>query len=839
MNISDELERILKEMDSDEQRKAQESNVAKQMALLADGGTPTGVTKKTPTGANDLIKELKEQMYGADPVNTYMPTQQDFSTQLMQYLAQMFMPGLVQQGQYNVPTAAHGNYADVPSHASGGSIGYHQPGSLEQNMMALGGHRALPIIMALHKANGGRIDLPKFAGGGDLSVSEQLAQDVGTYPSQLMPGVPQDTSDKEPSPYPFVAYHKSTLSNDPYNPDPPYFPGPDKPGVQSLDPISVHMQTPSFLQNLGENILGAADLGKTLVGGTLGMVPATLETVGRMFSGPHIADIYEQALNHWTPDLMTQRGKEMGEDLAEFMRDYKIPLALPELMAFEGALGPGAGAALRKSNQALKALEPEAGTLGSNLGNVFYSALDNAAQGIKRKVGTGAEFMQELMGKGGIKQSEITERGLGDLMEAPKMTHEQFMKALEDKPLPATEVKIKDGNGDNSNLPTHERWTLPGGDNYREMLIKAPKKIEKGYKSPNGAFFTEEELADPVTRKTVEKIGLSPAERDVSDHFGGVSSHFGGEPNILASMRLKDRTGPNGEKLLHLEELQSDWHQQGREKGYIPSDMQKAKDNIQKRLNEIDAERTPLYERQTLLENAYNKKSYTDELSAIQTQLNNLQREYAPLANQLSTGLAGVPDAPFKKNWEEMALKRLIHHAAENNYDGIVVTPGAEQADRYSLAKHISNLHYSGSSLFAFDPEGNEVIYRTGVRPQDLPELVGKELADKLMSQEPIDNHRSLHGVDLQVGGEGMKGFYDKKVPNILNGIGKKYGVKTELNAYPIETEPANRLQVGEMTYVDPAKFAQVHHFPITEDMKKDVLSNGLPMYRNGGLVQI
>jgi hypothetical protein len=39
-------------------------------------------------------------------------------------------------------------------------------------------------------------------------------------------------------------------------------------------------------------------------------------------------------------------------------------------MAFEGALGPGAGAALRKSNQALKALEPEAGTLGSNLGNV-------------------------------------------------------------------------------------------------------------------------------------------------------------------------------------------------------------------------------------------------------------------------------------------------------------------------------------------------------------------------------------------------------------------------------------------------------------------------------------
>ena len=368
-------------MDSDEQKKAQESNVAKQMALLADGGTPTGVPKKTPTGANDLIKELKEQMYGADPVNTYMPTQQDFSTQLMQYLAQMFIPGLVQQGQYNVPTAAHGNYADVPSHASGGSIGYHQPGSLEQNMMALGGHRALPIIMALHKANGGRIDLPKFAGGGDLSVSEQLAQDLG---------VPQDTSDKEPSPYPYVAYQKSTV---------PYDPGPDKPGVQSLDPISVHMQKPSFLQNLGENILGAADLGKTLVGGTLGMVPAALETGARMFTSPNTAqDIYEQALSHYTPDLMTQRGKEMGEDLAGFMQDYKIPLALPELMAFEGALGPGAGAALRKSNQALKALEPEAGTLGSNL--QMQKELASKEDALRLYHGSPEENLSQVQDKG-------------------------------------------------------------------------------------------------------------------------------------------------------------------------------------------------------------------------------------------------------------------------------------------------------------------------------------------------------------------------------------------------------------------------------------------------------
>ena len=35
----------------------------------------------------------------------------------------------------------------------------------------------------------------------------------------------------------------------------------------------------------------------------------------------------------------------------------------------------------------------------------------------------------------------------------------------------------------------------------------------------------------------------------------------------IGHVRFNDRTGPNGEKLLHLEELQSDWHQKGRTKG--------------------------------------------------------------------------------------------------------------------------------------------------------------------------------------------------------------------------------------------------------------------------------
>jgi len=377
MNISDELEKILNDMDEDEKRKLEESNTAKSMALLADGGTPTGVSKKAPA-SNDLIHELRAQMYGADPANTNMPMQQDFATQLMQYLAQMYFPGLVQQGQANVPTAAQGNYADVPSHANGGSVGYHQPGSLEQNMLALGGHRALPIIMALHKAAGGSVDLPKFKGGGDLGVSESVAQSAG---------IPQDyfgSDQSEPSPYPYVSYSNTTVPNGP---------APDRAGVQSLDPISVRVQKPSFLQNLGEDILGAADVGKTLMLGTAGMIPGTAEFMAKALekaltgdNSKSAQDLYAESLSHYTPDLLTERGKEMGGDLMSFMERNKIPLAIPELMPFEEALGSGAGAAMRKSDEALKSLEPPPGTLAMN---VYHGTPHKFEKFDASKIGTG------------------------------------------------------------------------------------------------------------------------------------------------------------------------------------------------------------------------------------------------------------------------------------------------------------------------------------------------------------------------------------------------------------------------------------------------------------------
>jgi hypothetical protein len=515
-------------------------------------------------------------------------------------------------------------------------------------------------------------------------------------------------------------------------------------------------------------------------------------------------------------------------------------------------------------------------------GKPFHSAVDKTAALLKRKSGTGAEFMKELMGIPGIKQTEIQERGLGDLLGAPRMTHDQFMANLATRPAPAIGEKVF-GNPDKEQLEQinnlayefaykhfyddlrdqgedhdtaeeearslaldsahhaayqnkaekqlkiepsyHGQWTLPGGKNYREMLIKAPKGVDNQEKimeleaklrrAPN----TNNQEQDQWNKLYNQIRDLKAQQAASPESFQGNPNHFGGEPGILASMRLKDRTGPNGEKLLHLEELQSDWHQQGRDKGY-QGDIPELTPEQKERIEELGGK----------IRHGLGTSAEIDESKALRDQA--LKR------------LKATPDAPFKKNWEEMALKRLIHHAAEKGYHGIVVTPGAEQAKRYNIGNHIGQLNADEYDIAgdrqwrinAKDKSGNKIpISSQYLTDEELAGHVGKELANKIIT----DRGGEYSGLDLHVGGEGMKGFYDKKVPNILNSIGKKYGVKTELGGIPLQTKPERIKTTSEGRTPLPAETANLHHFPITEEMRKDVLTNGLPLYSQGGTVHM
>jgi hypothetical protein len=220
-----------------------------------------------------------------------------------------------------------------------------------------------------------------------------------------------------------------------------------------------------------------------------------------------------------------------------------------------------------------------------------------------------------------------------------------------------------------------------------------------------------------------------------------------------------------------------------------------------------------------------------------------------------------VPDAPFKDTWYQLALKRAIKEAVDKGYDRIGLTTGAQQAERYDLSKQISRVVYSPETemLNAFDNSNRSVLQRGGIKPDQIENYIGKEPAKKLFEQQntKLDrrggkdvSYQEINGVDLQVGGEGMKKYYDEIYPNFLNKYGKKYGAQvgeTYINANAkaqtkdqlakelygnnetYKNLPSEQKRKVDVMFMDMAKEEKVRYLDITPEMKKAV-QKGQPL---------
>ncbi len=321
-------------------------------------------------------------------------------------------------------------------------------------------------------------------------------------------------------------------------------------------------------------------------------------------------------------------------------------------------------------------------------------------------------------------------------------------------------------------------YVLPGGENYREMLITLPGK-------DTGAEYSRrfKEIADRhggvsgpelVRRWTPEESDeLTRLARGVDqEQQARYKSPHWEEPNVVAHIRMNDRTGPNGEKILHVEEVQSDWHQKGRKHGY----------------------QTKPEPRYTVIDGQGMQRGDFETRAAAEAWMRNpppwFLRGNAEV-REVPGVPTGVPDAPFKTTWAELSMKRVLRYAAEHGYDKVTWTPGEKQAERYDLSKHLKSIEYEPTDepghyeIAAYDHAGNEVISEDEVSLDRIEALVGKEMAEKirddkgdLVTERPLRSWRRLSGLDLKVGGEGMRGFYDKILPAKVNALVKKWGAK-------------------------------------------------------------
>lgn len=316
-------------------------------------------------------------------------------------------------------------------------------------------------------------------------------------------------------------------------------------------------------------------------------------------------------------------------------------------------------------------------------------------------------------------------------------------------------------------------YQLPGGANYRELLLTLPVSSGKnglpaGYTlrdEGDGRWsFKGPSVSSRVYRSREEAVtaALADARSEVQNGvgIGDYRSGHWDQPNVLAHIRLNERTDADGKRVLFVEEVQSDWHQAGRRSGYTPS--KRAVDAAKKRQRELSK--------------IMDERDLTDAESA----------EVTELARITKFNQSRVPDAPLKKEWPLTAMKRVIRYAAENGFDRVAWTTGDQQNDRYDLSKQVDKVVWSPSH--DFEGEGDVTAFRgdqvvmseINIKAEKLPDIIGKDAADKLLNNPSRMDGRwhVIENADLKLGGSGMRGFYDKMLPAELAKYVKQWGAK-------------------------------------------------------------
>jgi len=539
----------------------------------------------------------------------------------------------------------------------------------------------------------------------------------------------------------------------------------------------------------------------------------------------------------------------------------------------------------------------------------FYSAVDEALAAIKRPKGTGAEFYTELSKQPGVKKAELADRKLEQAFKAKgKMTKEEAQQVLADNPPPQLRQKVYDEStaideDDLREMVSQEMFGVPysdigfSGDRHRRVSDEVYRRMDEDlgtkfgkFKTQGGENYREILLKLPKTRPDASNY-TDPAKYDAdlraynasgqSDYYH--PNHFSEDANIVAHMRVQDRMIPQppqkgfyvvnntsgrpsamfdtpeelqayvetlpesirnnvtmaqGErkvppkKVLQIEEIQSDWHQKGRKGGYA---NEPAYQEARKKADEVAR-----------------AAGYNDAFHAAEGwKGHGMQsaKEASDLYDAASKfkSVNSVPDAPFKKNWHELAMKRLLNYAADNGYDSIAITPGAEQAKRYDLSKQVDELLYKqnpdGTYQLSAQAQGRGNMMGDAIPADKLEDYVGKEVAQKIIDNrgqernlggngsvsQPKDVWGSLSGEGLQVGGEGMKGFYDKMLPDYLNTFGKQYGAQVQPLTFDVPVPSIDPRTKMTTTH-------SVHNFPITPEMRQQIQQKGLPLYQQVGI---
>ena len=193
-------------------------------------------------------------------------------------------------------------------------------------------------------------------------------------------------------------------------------------------------------------------------------------------------------------------------------------------------------------------------------------------------------------------------------------------------------------------------YKLEGGENYRELLFKMPDSTY--------------------------------SNRAMRGHWGQDAE------GILVHTRVQDFE-VNGKTMLFIEELQSDWHNEGLEKGYTTKEYEDAL-AVYDRLAEDYANKRRAFNQYVRSSefrsdsDEVGKKKFDWLRRKMDTAEKRMQDAERDIEALKAKGMGDVQDAPFRSTYHEYVLKRLLRMAAEEGYDSIGWTIADTQSKRWS-----------------------------------------------------------------------------------------------------------------------------------------------------------
>ncbi len=230
-------------------------------------------------------------------------------------------------------------------------------------------------------------------------------------------------------------------------------------------------------------------------------------------------------------------------------------------------------------------------------------------------------------------------------------------------------------------------YTLPGGNKYREILLRLPVSAASGR---------------PMYR----------------------SRHWT-QPNVVAHIRLNERTDTAGRRVLFVEEIQSDWAAEALRFGWVEQPA------------------TP--------------------------------------------GGPARPKAPFvagARSWLTLAIKRIAREAVDGGFEAVAFIPSEQVLQRFDLARQIDAIEWDtvnhrgepAREVSIKGPAGHRRTFMVcaddgtivegdkTLRGDDLDTIVGTDWAQTILRHRRGGDDR----LGLWAGGEGLANFYDRVLPNML-----------------------------------------------------------------------